>query len=173
MYGETIDSRTGKPTREQFILRAVQIELAERRSHVETREAEKHQLREYRSARAMPPSEEEIDTAIARINDANLVNAWAKAWLQEQPWVLEDHEVIETLTRAAQSAYKRGRVSLGDVLRHQDVVAQVQALVECALRKTKEEKKDIRFHITEILSRVPGHILSKMPWLWKLLFVTY
>ena len=102
-----------------------------------------------------------------------MVKAWGKAWLQEQPWALEDHEIVETLTRAAQSAYKRGRVSLGDVLRHQDVVTQVKSLVECALQKSKEERRDIRFHITEILSHVPGHALSNMPWLFKLLFVTY
>ena len=118
VYGETTDQPEGRPSRQRYLLRVIEQELAERRSHVETREAEKRQLREFRSARSLPPTEEDVDTAIARINDSNMVKDWSKAWLQEQPWTLQDYEIVEILTRAAQSAYKRGRVSLGDVLRH-------------------------------------------------------
>ena len=87
VYGESTDPPEGRPPRQRYLLRAIEQELAERESHVVTREAEKRQLREFRSARSLPPTEDDVDTAIARINDNSLVKAWGKAWLlQEQPW---------------------------------------------------------------------------------------
>ena len=181
-YQESTAPPHGHPTRLQYLKRAIEYELAQRESHVTTREGEKQQLREYRALRADAPSEEEIDTAIARINNSRRVGSshsrvldvWSKVWLPEQkPRELEDDEIVDTVVRAAQSAYHRGRISTGDILSHQDTVLQIRSLVESALKSTKEERRDIRFHITEILTRISGRVLVEMPWLFKLLHVSY
>ena len=141
-YGCNIDAPAGRPCRFEYMRRAIQRELNDRESIVARREVAKFFLHEYRRLDAESPKEEEIQTAISHINDNDGIQPWITDWLPEtQNWSFTDEQIVEVLTHAAQSAYVRGTSSLGDVLRHQDIVVLVNSLVESPSKKLKRNGK--------------------------------